>query len=258
MNDIELRYDVTKQDLAKGRNLLIGAWTAPLVLSAVPAILFFVLMFIFGSTPPVAVIFFFLAIVTGVLGLATGLGISGFLAYKRSDWKRAMRERIAADGIRAEEIEWFRHELRSNERRSLTEISSRDLLLADAYRDTLATRLTASRIIKSSKRELQLMQRRQNKLKTLKTESSAEFQATLVKDISKIESINSDAKLMLAEAETRLQMIEAATVRGSAVADSEFVLKKLSARAAELPLALAEAKMADEIRAELEKEDLDQ
>lgn len=258
MNDIGLRYDVTKQDLAKGRNLLIGAWTAPLVLSAAPAILFFVLMFIFGSTPPVAVIFFFLAIVTGVSGLATGLGISGFLAYKRSDWKGAMRERIAADGIRAEEIEWFRHELRSNERRSLAEISSRDLLLADAYRDTLATRLTATRIIKSSKRELQLMQRRQNKLKNLKTESSTEFQATLAKDISKIESINSDARLMLAEAETRLQMIEVATVRGSAVADSEFVLKKLSARAAELPLALAEAKMADEIRAELEKEDLDQ
>ena len=58
-------------------------------------------------------------IVTGVLGLATGLGISGFLAYKRSDWKGAMRERIAADGIRAEEIEWFRHELKSNERRSI-------------------------------------------------------------------------------------------------------------------------------------------
>jgi len=59
---------------------------------------------------------------------------------------------------------------------------------------------------------------------------------------------------MLAEAETRLQMVEAASVRGSAVADSELILKKLSARASELPLALEEAKMAEEIRAELEKE----
>lgn len=59
---------------------------------------------------------------------------------------------------------------------------------------------------------------------------------------------------MLAEAETRLQMIEAASVRGGSIADSELALKKLSARAAELPLALEEAKMAEEIRAELEKE----
>ncbi|MBK9768514.1 MAG: hypothetical protein IPP63_16700 [Chloracidobacterium sp.] len=60
---------------------------------------------------------------------------------------------------------------------------------------------------------------------------------------------------MLAEAETRMQMIEAASVRGSAVADSELILKKLSARVSDLPLALEEAKMAQEIRAELESED---
>jgi hypothetical protein len=257
MNEIELRYDVTKRDLAKGRNLLIGAWMAPFVLSAVPAGLFFLLMFIFGTTPPVAVIFFFLAVVTGIVGLAAGLGLSGYFAYRRSEWNKEMRERIAADGIRAEEIEWFKNELKSNEKRSLAEISARDLLLADAYRETLATRLTATRIIKSSKRELQLMQRRLNKLKTLKTDSSAEFQETLGRDIAKIDSIHNDSKVMLAEAETRLQMIEAASVRGSALADSELVLKKLSARAAELPLALQEAKMADEIRAELEKEPLE-
>jgi len=257
MNEIELRYDVTKRDLAKGRNLLIGAWTAPFVLSSLPAGLFFALMLIFGSTPPVAVIFLFLAVITGVLGLAIGLGLSGYFAYRRSEWTKEMRERIAADGIKAEEIEWFKHELRSNEKRSLADIASKNLLLADAYRETLATRLTATRIIRSSKRELQLMQRRQNKLKTLKTESSAEFQKTLAGDIEKIDNIHNDARSMLAEAETRLQMIEAASVRGSALADSELVLKKLSARASELPLALEQAKMADEIRAELEKEGID-
>ncbi len=35
---------------------------------------------------------------------------------------------------------------------------------------------------------------------------------------------------MLAESEARLQMIEAAAVRGSSIADSELILKKLSAR----------------------------
>ena len=59
---------------------------------------------------------------------------------------------------------------------------------------------------------------------------------------------------MLAEAESRLQMIEAAAVRGSTLADSDLALTKLSARAAELPLALEEAKMTEEIRRELEEE----
>ena len=62
---------------------------------------------------------------------------------------------------------------------------------------------------------------------------------------------------MLAEAESRLQMIEAAAMRGSNLADSELALKKLSARAKDLPLALEEAKMTEEIRAELEREPID-
>lgn len=255
MNDISLRYDVTRRDLAKGRNLLVGAVAAPIVLGGLPLIVFFTLMFIFGATPPAAAAFLFFGLIAGAIGFLIGLGISGYLGYRRANWTTEMRERIAADGIRAEEVDWFKNELRSNERRSLKEISARDEVLADAYRDTLATRLTASRIIRSSKRELQLMQRRQQKLKQLAIQSSKDFQATLAGDITKIDSINKEAKVMLAEAETRMQMIEAASVRGSAVADSELILKKLSARVSDLPLALEEAKMAQEIRAELESED---
>jgi hypothetical protein len=62
---------------------------------------------------------------------------------------------------------------------------------------------------------------------------------------------------MLSEAEARLQMIEAAVAREGSLADSELALKKLTARTAELPLALESAKISDEIRRELEKEDLD-
>ena len=132
-----------------------------------------------------------------------------------------------------------------------------DPMLEDAYRETLASRLTATRIVRSSKRELLLAKRRQTKLKQLKRlnrESSEKFNAEIERDVQKIGSINEEAKLMLAEAESRLQMIEAAAVRGSNLADSELALKKLSARASELPLALEEAKMTDEIRRELEAE----
>lgn len=255
MDEIALRYDVTPRDLARGRNLKIGMWTAPFVLGGVPAAIFLILMFIFGVTPPAAAVFFFLAVITGIVGFAAGLGLSGFLAYSRNNWTRQMRERIAADGIRAEEIDWFMHELKPAEKRALKEISAANLMLADAYRETLASRLTATRIVRSSRRELQLMQRRQNKLKQLKAENSKEFQLEIARDVSKIENINTEAKSMLVEAETRLQMIEAASVRGSSIADSELVLKKLSARASELPLALEEARLTEEIRRELEAEE---
>lgn len=127
-------------------------------------------------------------------------------------------------------------------------------MLADAYRETLASRLTATRIIKSSKQELLLAKRRQNKMKYLKSENSKEFQQEIQKDIENLSKIEQEAKLMRDEAETRLQMIDAAARRGTNLADSELALKKLSARTSELPLALEAAKMEQEIRRELEKE----
>ena len=59
---------------------------------------------------------------------------------------------------------------------------------------------------------------------------------------------------MLVESESRLQMIEAAAMRGGGLADSELALKKLSARTSELPIALEAAKMHQEAVAELELE----
>lgn len=257
MDELVSKYDIPKRDLARGRNLKIAAVSAPLVLSATPAIVFLVLTFLFGSTPPVAATFFFIGLILTVLGFVVGLGLTAFFAYRHSNWTKEMRERIAADGIKAEEIDWFRHELRTNEKRALKEVGRVDPLLEDAYRETLASRLTATRIIRSAKKELFLTKRRQsklNQLKLLNPESSEKFKAEIDRDMKKIESIHDEANQMLAEAESRLQMIEAASVRGSKLADSELALKKLSSRAAELPLALEEAKMAEEIRRELDEE----
>jgi len=258
MDEIVSKYDISKRELARGRNLKIAAISAPIVLPGVPAALFLLLMFLFGATPPIAATFFFIGLILTVIGFVIGLGFAGFFTYRHSNWTKVMRERIAADGIKAEEIEWFRNELRGNEKRMLKEMQRTDPMLEDAYRETLASRLTATRIVKSSKRELALTKQRQSKIKQLKrlnSDSSAKFTAEIERDLEKIGSINDEAKLMLAEAESRLQMIEAAAVRGSHLADSELALKKLSARAAELPLALEEAKMADEIRRELEEEE---
>lgn len=257
MNDLTQKYDISKRDLARGRNLKIGAWSAPFVLGGAPAASTFVLLFLFGSTPPVAATIFFLGMIISVIGFVLGLGLSGYFGVQYGRWTNEMRERIAAHGIRADEIEWFKKELKPSEKRALKEISARDAMLADAYRDTLASRLTATRILKSSRRELTLMQRRQNKLKSLRTSNAQQFQEEIKGDIKRISDIQDEAKLMLGEAESRLQMIEAASTRGSSIADSELALKRLSARAKELPIALESAKLTDEIRQELEKEGIE-
>lgn len=257
MDSLTTKYDITERDLARGRNLKIAAWTTPVALAVVPALIFLALMFIFGTTPPIAATFFFLGLILTAIGFMLGLGLSGLFAYQHAKWSTEMRERIAATGIGAGEIDWFRKEIKPGEKRSLKELERTNPMLADAYRETLASRLTATRIVRSSKRELLLTRRRENKLKYLNAENSAQFRSEIKRDEEKIRSINEEAKAMLAEAESRLHLIEAAAMRGTNLADSELALQKLSARAKELPLALEEAKLAEEIRAELETGRLD-
>lgn len=251
--DIVRKKEISKRELAKGRNLAIASAVSPIALAGIPAVATLVLLILFSWTPPVAATLFFFGLLFAVLGAVVGLSLSGFFLYRRSVWTKDMRERIAANGIRAEEIDWFRHELKSSEKRALSDIGRRDLLLADAYRETLASRLTATRIVRSSKRELLLAQKRRNKIKYSKSNNLKRFQEQIDDDISKIGAINVEAKQMLEEAEARLQMIEAATVRGTSFAESELALKKLSARAAELPIALESAKLEEDIRRELEE-----
>lgn len=246
--------EISPEKYRRGKRLIAGAVAAPLLLTLVPAVITFLLTILLAaSTPAAAAIFFVGAIITAVL-FFVGLIISGVLMHRRSTWIKEMRELIAANGIGASEIDWFRNELKSSEKRALKAVEARDLLLGDAYRETLASRLTASRIIKSSKKELQLARNRKSSVKQLNSSRSAEFQAEIEKDIGKIARINDQARNMLAEAESRLQMIEAAATRQGGLASSELALKKLTARSNELPLALEEAKMSQDIRLELESE----
>jgi len=247
-------HEIVLRDQTRGKKLVIGAVAAPLLLTLTPAIITFILLMLSAGGPPVAAVILFVGIIATVLGLLTGSIVAGVLLQKRSTWTKALKESIAARGIRAEEVVWFTNELKSSEKRALKAVEARDLLLADAYRETLASRLTATRIVRSSKQELFLAKKRQNSLQQLKSSRAEEFQTEIVRDIEKIGSINNEAKMMLDEAESRLQMIEAATSREGSLADSQLALKKLSARTAELPLALESARMAQEMRTEIEKE----
>lgn len=252
MTDLEPRYEITRRDLAKDKALKYGAWLAPVLLSVPFAIVLFI--FSLFSTGSTVAMFVFFSLIALVAGFVLGLTVTGGLLFYRSRWLTTVRERLAVDGIKASEVEWFQHELKTTEKKSLKEIEARDLLLADAFRDTLAARLTATRILKSSKQELLLVQKRQNKLKYLKSENSTNLQEELKQDFEKLSGIRNEAEEMRVEAETRLQMIEATSRRGGNVADTELALKKLSARTRELPLALESAKMEEEYRKEFEKE----
>lgn len=258
MNELAPRHEVTKKELAKGRRKKIAAFAAPVVFPTVPFLTFTVLSVVFGgmmSNPPLAMVLFSLAVVTGIVGLVIGLASSAYFAYSYQNWLKDVRERMAIDGIKAEEVKWYRNELTTTERKALKEVEARDLLLADAYRETLASRLTASRIIKTSRTELLLSRRRQNKLKYIKSENNKDFQEQVKRDIEKMSEIKTEAEQMKIEAESRLQMIEAAARRGD-TASAEVALKKLSARSKELPLALESAKMQDAVRREIEAEGL--
>jgi hypothetical protein len=250
-NASDRNYEITRQDLTKNKALLFGAWSSPIILSVIPALIFFVL-FIFSSLTPTAAFFLFMSGITFFIGLFIGLLVSAGLLVYRKKWMAQIREKLAVDGIKTEEVEWFKHELTSAERKSLKELENQDRLLGDAFRETLASRLTATRIIKSAKNELLLVKRRESKLKMLKSDTSAELQTVLKDDREKLEDIRKEAEQMRVEAETRLQLIEAASRRGNNFVDTEIALKKLSSRASELPLALEALKMEEEMRKELE------
>src|SRR5207245_7052385 len=82
------------------------------------------------------------------------------LVVLRRRWARQLRERLASDGVTADEVEWFMPELTRDERRALRGMEQPQPLLADAYRETLALRLNASRLAASARRDLLQVERR--------------------------------------------------------------------------------------------------
>lgn len=255
MSDLELRnYELTRRDLAKDKVLRWVPPAVPLVTTLTPAILLFVAGMLFGSTPAGFAVYFFSAIISLIVGLVFGLMITGGLMIYRQRWLSVLRERLAVDGIKAHEVSFFTKELKTPERKALKEIERSNRLLGDAYRETLASRLTATRILKNTKYELRLIDNRERKLKQLKGESSQTLQADLRTDRKRITEIQDSAKEMKIEAETRLQMIEAASRRGTSLVDTELAMQKLRASTEQLPLALEAVKMEDDLRREIESE----
>ncbi len=230
------------KDATTARALKIAPWIA-IVAASVPAPLIFLVLFLTAAATESAAVYLLLAGLSLTLGFALGVIIAAILLIYRRSWLSKLRDRLASDGITANEVAWFRSELTSAERKSLAEIEQSNPLLADAYLETLANRLTASRIISRSKREMLRVERQINRARTLRTPESASLQKELAEDHDRLEQLRQQATDHLSKAKTRLQAIEATSRRNLTQGETDIMMQRLGASQDQLPLVLEIAKM---------------
>jgi len=246
---------LSRKDANTARLLNLAPWIAVLATS-LPAPLVFLVLFITATATESAAVFLLLAGLSLTLGFALGLVIAAFLLFYRRRWLSQLRDRLASDGITANEVVWFRSELTSAERASLAEIERSNPLLADAFTETLANRLTASRIISRSKREMLRVERQINRARTLKTPESASLQKELAADHEKLDYLRQQATDHLAKAKTRLQMIEATARRKLTDTETSMMMQRLGSSQDQLPLVLEIAQLEQQALREATDESL--
>src|ERR1051325_9435093 len=230
------------KDATTARLLKVAPWIA-LVAASFPAPLVFLVLLMTSTATESAALYLFLAGLSLTLGFALGVVIAALLLLYRRTWLAKLRDRLASDGITANEGVWFRSELTSAERKALAEIEQSNPLLADAYLETLASRLTASRIISRSKREMLKVERQINRARTLRTPESDALQKDLAADHEKLEHLWQQANEHLVKAKTRLQVIEATASRKMNEGETDLMMQRLGSAQDQLPLVLEMAQL---------------
>lgn len=223
---------------------------APLIAvlaTSIPAPLLFLILFLTAAATESAAVYLLLVGLSLTFGFALGLVIAAILLIYRRKWLSKLRDRLASDGITASEVVWFRSELTSAERSALKEIEQSNPLLADAYLETLASRLTASRIISRSKRELLRVERRLNRARALGTPESKALQRDLAEDHDRVKHLLQQANEHLSNAKTRLQVIEATASRKLSQVDTNLMMQRLGSAQDQLPLVLEIAQLEQEM-----------
>ena len=228
---------LTAKDQKVANFLYWMPWIAfPIV--ALPLPVWFFFLFLNSAATDAAAVYLLLAGVGLALGALAGGLVMILLYLYRKRWLRRLRDKLAEDGITATEVVWFTEELSTAEREILLETGKQSPLLADAYRETLASRLTASRIVAKSDKELVKVRSRINRARTLAGADTANLLLDLESDQMQLQSLKTEAKTRLAEARARLQTIEAAAGRSLNVGETQAMLRRLSATQEHLPLVL--------------------
>lgn len=244
---------LTSSDRVKARALTLAPWLAP-ILFAIPGPVVFVVLYLMASSTEAAAWWVFLGLISLAVGSVAGLIVALILVFYRKRWMSRLRDKLAVNGITADEVSWFSSELTSAERQALNQIETQNLLLADAYRETLAARLTASRVVSSAKRNLMLVDRRLNRTSYMQGQTTATLQEELQADRARLEQVKQEGIERRGEAEARLQMIEAAASRGQSWTETSAALQRLSSTQANMPLALESARIDQQVREDVEKE----
>jgi hypothetical protein len=233
--------------------LRYAPWLAFLII-ALPVPLYFLLRYFNAATGSEAGEFMLVAMSTFAGGAVLGLIVVVLLYLYRLQWEKKLRNRLAADGVTSDELQWFQGELTKAERRTLREIEGRNLLLADAYRETLAARLTATRVAANAKREAVAVERRMQNTSQLQPSGRATLEAELKSDRERLKRIEAEAAERRAQAEARLLMIEAAAGRNASDEETRIALQRLEFAEAQVPYQLESARLEREARDELEQE----
>lgn len=251
MTTRQITSKISTSDQRTAKLLQWAPWFSFALLTFAPTLFF--LCFYFTSAEDAAV-YLLLAITSLVLGCASGLMVAIALLFYRRHWLGRLRERLAGDGITASEIPWFIAELTSLERRALKQMQQQSPLLADAYSETLAIRLNATRVVASARRGLlEIRQRVSRATRIHGTDASALLQ-DLQQDRARLESIRHEGQRSLSEAEARLQTIEAAASRGTGWDETSYMLQRLKEGHANVPMALEAARIEQQVREDTERE----
>jgi hypothetical protein len=224
-----------------------------LVVVSIPLPVVFLLLFFTSTATDSAAVYLLLSFVSLGLGLVVGLALVILLLIFRMRWRMRLRDRLAVDGITAGEVGWFETELSSEERKTWRELKANNPLLADAYCETLAARLTATRITARARGETLRIERQINRTRNLRGVDTSQLLGGLIADRERVDSLRQEAAARLSAAKARLQTIEAAANRALSQSETELMLRRLVSSQEQIPLALEMAKLEREAILELEE-----
>jgi hypothetical protein len=230
-------------------------WTPWLsfLLVTVPLPIFFVLLFLTSVTTDSAAVFLLLSFVSMGVGLVVGLFVLILLLLYRRHWHGRLRDQLAADGVTADEVIWFTSELSTEESKTWRELKDKNPLLADAYCETLAARLTATRIVAKARAEVLRVERQLNRTRYIRGVDTRPLLNELILDRQRFDGVRQEATVRLAEAKARLQTIEAAANRSLGKNETDLMLQRLTAAQDQFPLALEMANLEQEALQEIDQ-----
>jgi len=249
MELIEQTGKLTQADRRAQRMWNAAPWLALMSITLVPPVILSIIALLFGGAP-----LWLLAIASLPVSFLIAVVVAVTLLFFRRNWVNTVRERLASDGITADEVDWFRSELTKNEKRALKSMEEQQPLLADAYRETIALRLNATRLASNARRELLLVERRISRARYLNSPDTKVLMEELNRDRARLEQLKHEGSARRAEAEARLQMIEAAASRGASWDETNFMLQRLDEGRKNIPLGLENERARQQLREDTQRE----